>query len=1391
MITKLLLKSRACYLMLFMALAGLQSAGAQIAQFNFPATSSLVVSAKNPNVTVSNMAATTGSITTNVVTGDYFPNEPYIESSGGWSASAQATAKGFRFTITAAANYTINITGISYNFYSTAAGPSAVGATINSTSVTSQDAPNSVMVPVSQIVTGQNGLTSAVITIQGWNNGSRSTNGTGVFRLDDVIITGTVTPPNNAPVASAVGLSGVTEVGQTLTGSYTYSDTENNPEGTSVYKWYRADNGLGANAAVIPGATAQTYQLTTADIGKFIRFSVTPAATAGTSPGAESFSAYMGPVSTGADALSTITVDESFTPSSNVNYLNSQGTNVTGSSHAFARFSLNDVLDGPGDGLPTVLTGITFGVTGASNLESVALYDSLNNEIAEVAAGTSVTFNGINITAASGTSEVFTLRATFKPNVTDNAQPQFTVTAASVDVAGSFFASPAAGGAATSVTADQNRIEVSASKLIFTQEPSNTIINGGQTVVVAAVDANNNLDTDFTGSVILTSNGVLSAVQMQNAVSGVATFTGVTHTVVDPAVILLASSIGLTPAASAEFAIVVQEAGVLLAEENFDYTGTLITNGYTNISGSGQNVITTSTGSLAIANYGSVNVGNKITLANTGEDVSKSVPSQNGNYTVYGSMLVSVASASSTGDYFFALLPTGSTSLLRARLFVRSQVPGTVEFGIGHGSAPATWSSAQPVNTPVNLVVKYQKVSSNLAIASLFVNPDLYSEPAVPTTTVNEANSANILNDVSSYVIRQGGTNTAPVITIDGIRIATNWGTALGNPQYDTDATINAGHYNSIMALNGTVTAAGNLFVNSALTVDSGVLDMNDKTLTPATDAVISIEGSLATSNPNGLTGSANATISNANVYSFTANGTIIYNGDDAQSISAMTYGSLELQGAGDKSFAGDTTVNDVLTHNSAGDVTVPTGTDLTVNGQILSTGEGEFIVENNANLLQSGDFNTNVGPITVKRDASMRRLEYVYWSSPVAGQELQSFSPMTLANRFYEIDETTNSFAPANPLNAFATAKGYAVRAPNDFLDAPAAPQLFNGSFSGIPNNGEYTIPVTNTPGTGLGFNLIGNPYPSPIDAQLFLNANAHIGTLYFWTHQNFEGGGVNYAMFNGTGEAAAVGGEAPNGFIQTGQGFLVYAGSSANAIFTNAMRTGDNTGQFFRNSNSEKHRIWIDLAHEGQSVNQALIGYIENATDNADLQYDGIFFPSEASRITSLIGSQEFGIQGKALPFVNSDIVPLGFTASANGNYSISINDVDGLFADGQDIFIRDNMTGTVHNLQDAYTFASAAGTFNNRFEILYQFSPLGIDDTVINDNNVVVYKQNGQLNINTGNNLMDAVKVFDVRGRMIYENNKVNASSTSFGMNASQQMLVVQITANGKTVSKKVVY
>lgn len=106
---------------------------------------------------------------------------------------------------------------------------------------------------------------------------------------------------DHIPVAENVAFTGTEQVGQTLTGTYDYVDSDGDPESGTTFKWYRADDGTGTNETAISGATSQSYELTETDEGKYIRFGVTPAN--GVAIGVEAFSGYSGEIQAESQSL--------------------------------------------------------------------------------------------------------------------------------------------------------------------------------------------------------------------------------------------------------------------------------------------------------------------------------------------------------------------------------------------------------------------------------------------------------------------------------------------------------------------------------------------------------------------------------------------------------------------------------------------------------------------------------------------------------------------------------------------------------------------------------------------------------------------------------------------------------------------------------------------------------------------------------------------------------------------------------------------------------------------------------------------------------------------------------------------------------------------------------
>ncbi|MFA7649297.1 MAG: GEVED domain-containing protein [Flavobacteriaceae bacterium] len=492
-----------------------------------------------------------------------------------------------------------------------------------------------------------------------------------------------------------------------------------------------------------------------------------------------------------------------------------------------------------------------------------------------------------------------------------------------------------------------------------------------------------------------------------------------------------------------------------------------------------------------------------------------------------------------------------------------------------------------------------------------------------------------------------------------------------------------------------------------------------------------------------------------------------------------------------------DMTACEVYVHS--GVIVINSGATLTVRGEIINIQEANnFVVQNNANLIQIENI-SNTGNIKVYRNSSLiKHLDYTSWSSPVTGQGLRAFSPETLWYRIYDYNTTTDQWvqvfgASTDEDEDFQKGIGYMLRAPNNFITTP---YTYNGLFEGVPNNGDIKV-AFNQLGVYQG---VGNPYPSNISITDFWTQNPDTGTLYFWTNTNPWNPALgdygdytanNWATYNEVGAVSAANDtKLPNAFISVGQGFVTQTTTTlSEVVFTNSMRTS-NEGVFFKTMEEDKHKFWLNLSNQNQILNQALVGYIGGATNGKDFGIDAVLFGYSGSALYSLIDSNEenYVIQGRVLPFDDNDVVPIGLRINEAGSFTISLADFDGIFEEGQDIYLRDNLTQIEQNLKEGdYSFVSDQGIFNNRFEVVYkQSGTLSITPNL--DHNWLVYNKENFIILEALGFEMKDIYVYDMLGREVYSYENINSNHHSIKTINSNQVLIIKMVGQDGTVSVK---
>ena len=524
-------------------------------------------------------------------------------------------------------------------------------------------------------------------------------------------------------------------------------------------------------------------------------------------------------------------------------------------------------------------------------------------------------------------------------------------------------------------------------------------------------------------------------------------------------------------------------------------------------------------------------------------------------------------------------------------------------------------------------------------------------------------------------------------------------------------------------------------------------------------------------------------------------------------------------------------------------------GASLTIQDHIAVQGTGTLTVEDGASLIQVNDTPAiaNSGEIILNRNANIRKLDYVYYSSPVQGFDVSNvYDGFTPTNHIYEWEPTTITGLLGMPGNVpvivgnwaglssgvMNPGKGYAVRGPNNHS---VGVSMAIATFNGVPNNGIITQAISSGNYSGSGYlynpyggdsiagtpiddnwNLLGNPYPSAIDADSFLLANTMLeGAVHIWTHGStigtwpdsfyddfaFTYNPADYITYNLMGSTTPFSGK-----IASGQGFFVLAlndNESGNATFNNSMRSNNNT-DFYRtanpnqnasNSNTlERSRIWLTLANQSGTTSNTLVGYIEGATQEKDRLFDAYSREVNSLNIYSKIGDERMTIQGRALPFYETDRIPLGTVIPQAGEYSIAISNVDGLFSDdNQNIYLEDTLTGTIHDLRAApYTFTETeAVDYTNRFFLRYTDNALNIDNQEQSSIRIIAPKGD-YIKISTDKNSIDSVIVYDLLGRALIQN--VNLNTAEFVINnnnlSSGSYIVKVGLSNGLSKTQKVI-
>ena len=464
--------------------------------------------------------------------------------------------------------------------------------------------------------------------------------------------------------------------------------------------------------------------------------------------------------------------------------------------------------------------------------------------------------------------------------------------------------------------------------------------------------------------------------------------------------------------------------------------------------------------------------------------------------------------------------------------------------------------------------------------------------------------------------------------------------------------------------------------------------------------------------------------------------------------------------------------------------------------GSVLDESSNSYIIKQQQGTASSYNYNywtssvgpiggTNNEPFTIKGvlfDGTTATPQAITFSSAYNAADATATSPITLSTYWmYTFNGTDSDYYAWNKINentSILPSEGFTMKGTSG---SAAITDNQNYVFKGKPYNGDISLHIN----AGED-RLIGNPYPSAIDADEFIldniktsetingevgrnTVNVFNGALYFWHHfagqthylSEYEGGYATYTLMGGAKAYAndtrinatgAHGNKIPERYIPINQGFFVIAvndtltNSISNTInggdilFKNSQRvfvpegaTATSDGSVFFKSNSkngtQKSKIKVDNRQKIRLEFTSSSGYHRQLLVGADAHATNNFdIGYDAPMADENDDDMYWTLNGGKLViqavgnFNNTQELALGIKVKKDGLVTIKIDSLENVDPNTE-IYIKDTLANTTTLInKKPFEVNLAAGEYLGRFSLKFKQS-ITNDNKEINLKDIIV--------------------------------------------------------------------
>jgi hypothetical protein len=366
---------------------------------------------------------------------------------------------------------------------------------------------------------------------------------------------------------------------------------------------------------------------------------------------------------------------------------------------------------------------------------------------------------------------------------------------------------------------------------------------------------------------------------------------------------------------------------------------------------------------------------------------------------------------------------------------------------------------------------------------------------------------------------------------------------------------------------------------------------------------------------------------------------------------------------------------------------------------------------------------------------------------------------------------------------DSLETGKGYSY-----WLNGSANTFSFAGTISTADVTKSLTLTGTLDQGYA-GFNLIGNPFTSPINwnSGNWTGKTETSGAAYVWDPDADNGNGAY--LINGGGNTATF-----DGIIPAGQGFFVEATTDGVSLNIPADARINGNNPLYKSTGNDLPGMFIRIELKGTDLTRTtFIGFHDNnENNNSSYSRDAsvLFSSSDRPEIFTKKGDRKLCINSnEALTTSETQTIPLYLVQMTDGKYTLQLSDIDQL--PDTKIILEDLKTGILQDMNESqvYNFTASSTDDLQRFLVHFKSSPNSIEEDE-SKSNINIYSYGNNVYVQVENiNQNGKVYVYDLMGRKIAEQNLGREQLNKVSVNKQNSYVIVKVINDGLVKTEKV--